>query len=135
MELSDKDLAVYIGKKIKEFRKSKKFTQRDLGRLINKSDNTISNYETGTIAPSQDALFSIANALDVRVDDLFPPRNDRTSSLQSAIQISEDINMDIEDLNFLNKLIDHALTLDGDERKRFINNIKLAVEFFNKSNE
>lgn len=135
MELSDKDLAVYIGKKIKEFRKSKKFTQRDLGRLINKSDNTISNYETGTIAPSQDALFSIANALDVRVDDLFPPRNDRTSSLQSAIQISEEINMDIEDLNFLNKLIDHALTLDGDERKRFINNIKLAVEFFNKSNE
>lgn len=135
MELNDKDLAVYIGKKIKEFRKIKKLTQKDLSRLINKSDNTISNYETGTIAPSQDALFSIANALDVRVDDLFPPRNDGTSSLQSAIQISEDVNMDIEDLNFLNKLIDHALTLDGDERKRFINNIKLAVEFFNKSNE
>lgn len=137
MNLKDKEnreLAIYVGNKIKEFRKRKKFTQKELGNLIDKSYNTISNYETGAIAPSQDALFSLAKVLEVKVDDFFPGSTDGDCYLNDAASDSNN-KMDINDLNFLNQLIDHAKTLSDSDRKRFIDNIKIAVEFFDKSKE
>lgn len=128
----ENELSIFVGKKIREFRKKKGFTQKDLGRMIDKKDNTISNYETGTISPEQDALFALSRALEVSIDDFFPLSDD-DKTLDHAISISES-NMDLTDMDFLNNLILHAKTLDGDERKRFINNIKLAVEFFDKTN-
>lgn len=130
MNLKEKDLANYVGSKIKEYRKKKKMTQKELGKKIDKSDNTISNYETGAIAPSQDALFALAQALEVKVDDFFPGTTD--GYLDQAAS-NTDNDMDIADLNFLNQLVNHAKTLDGVDRKRFVDNIRLAVEFFDKT--
>lgn len=131
MNYKDKELSCYVGKKIKEFRKRKKLTQRELGRLINKSDNTISNYETGAISPGQDALFLMAQILDVKVDDFFPGTTD--DYYLNKISSNTEHQMDLSDLNFLNQLVNHAKTLNDVDRKRLINNIKLAVEFFDKS--
>lgn len=131
MNLKDKDLAVFVGSKIKEYRKKKKLTQKELGKRIDKSDNTISNYETGAIAPSQDALFALAMALEVKVDDFFPGTTTDGYLNQAASDSGNDL--DISDLNFLNQLTIHAKTLNGVDRKRFIDNIKLAVEFFDKT--
>lgn len=130
MNSKEKDLANYVGSKIKEYRKKKKLTQKELGKKIDKSDNTISNYETGAIAPSQDALFALAQALEVKVDDFFPGTTDGYLD-QAASNTAND--MDIADLNFLNQLVNHAKNLDGVDRKRFIDNIRLAVEFFDKT--
>lgn len=131
MNLKDKELATYVGSKIKECRKKKKLTQRELGNLIDKSDNTISNYETGAIAPSQDALFALAKALEVKVDDFFPGTTADGYLNQAASDSNNDL--DLSDLNFLKQLENHAKTLNSVDRKRLIDNIKLAVEFFNKS--
>ncbi len=130
MNLKEKDLANYVGSKIKEYRKKKKLTQKELGKKVDKSDNTISNYETGAIAPSQDALFALAQALEVKVDDFFPGTTD--GYLDQAASDTEN-DLDIADLNFLNQLVNHAKNLDGVDRKRFIDNIRLAVEFFDKT--
>jgi len=131
MNLKDKDLAVFVGSKIKEYRKKKKLTQKELGKRIDKSDNTISNYETGAIAPSQDALFALAKELEVKVDDFFPGTT--TDGYLDQAASNSDNDMDIADLNFLNQLVNHAKTLDGVDRKRFVDNIRLAVEFFDKT--
>jgi len=131
MDFKDKDLAIFVGSKIKYYRKKKKLTQKDLGKRIDKSDNTISNYETGAIAPSQDALFALAKELKVKVDDFFPGTTTDGYLDQAASNANSD--MDITDLNFLNQLVNHAKTLKGVDRKRLIDNIRLAVEFFDKN--
>lgn len=131
MNLKDKDLAVFVGSKIKEYRKKKKITQKELGKRIDKSDNTISNYETGAIAPSQDALFALAMALEVKVDDFFP--GTATDGYLDQAAGNPENDLDISDLNYLNQLANYAKTLNGVDRKRFVDNIKLAVEFFDKN--
>lgn len=66
------DVSKYVGQQIRFHRKLKKMTQKELGLRIGKKHNTISSYENGTNEPEQDALFAIANALDVSINDLFP---------------------------------------------------------------
>lgn len=133
MKIDKKELAVYVGKRIRYFRKKKGLTQKELGELIGRTHNTVSNYETGTISPEQDALFAISRALDCTLDDLFP-LGEGDDSLDRAVSLSDD-DLDFEDLEFLNKLIRKAKTLKGDERRRFISNIKVAVELFDDGNE
>lgn len=67
------DLAKYIGARIKYFRKEKKLTQDELGEAIGTKKATISNYETGYRSPNQDTIFEIAWALNISINDLFPP--------------------------------------------------------------
>lgn len=133
VKIDEKELAVYVGKRIRYFRKKKGLTQKELGELIGRTHNTVSNYETGTISPEQDALFAISRALDCTLDDLFP-LGEGDDSLDRAVSLSDD-DLDFEDLEFLNKLIRKAKTLKGDERRRFISNIKVAVELFDDGNE
>ncbi|MEH7216185.1 helix-turn-helix domain-containing protein [Bacillus toyonensis] len=70
------DISKYVGQQIKNFRKLKKMTQKELGLRIGKKHNTISSYENGTNEPEQDVLFAIAQALDISINDLFPPTNE-----------------------------------------------------------
>lgn len=132
MEDKEKALATFIGKKVREYRKNKGYSQKELGKRIGKSDNTISNYETGTIKPSQDALFALAHALDIRVDDLFPPRGESTDSLHQVLGISDE-NFSLDDLQFLKNLMDHIKTLDEEKRQQLLSNINLTVNLFNNS--
>ncbi|RDV30953.1 helix-turn-helix domain-containing protein [Lysinibacillus capsici] len=130
MDKLEKNLEIYVGERIKFFRKQKKMTQKELGGKINKSDNTISNYEKGIIAPSQDALFALAEALDIKVDDLFPKR-DNSESLHHALLDSNE-NLAMNDMLFLKQLMEYIQTLDENSRKHLLGNIEIAVELFKK---
>lgn len=127
----ERDLNTFAGNKIKEFRKKKKLTQKQLGELIDKSDNTISNYEKGLIALNQDVLFSLAEALDVKVDDFFPQK-DASGSLHQAVTTTDE-NLTVGDMAFLKELMDYIKSLDENERKYLMNNIEMAVEIFKKN--
>ncbi|GAB4072680.1 hypothetical protein GCM10028778_04350 [Barrientosiimonas marina] len=70
--MDNKEMNEAIGKRIKQERKKKNVTQKELGNLIGVKHNTISSYESGTNAPEQNAIFKIAKALDIQIDDLFP---------------------------------------------------------------
>ncbi|EPW71934.1 XRE family transcriptional regulator [Streptococcus agalactiae] len=76
--MNDKELALYIGSKIKELRKNKGLTQKELAILVNMGDTTIANYEKGFRTPKKNTLFKLANALSVTIDELFPPINKET---------------------------------------------------------
>ncbi|NTW04565.1 MAG: helix-turn-helix domain-containing protein [Peptococcaceae bacterium] len=71
--MDSKKLSEYVGSKIREYRKMRDMTQKELGMALGLQANTISSYESGTNKPDQEGIFKIAKALDVKVDDLFPP--------------------------------------------------------------
>ena len=68
-----KDIKLFVASKIREYRKMHGLTQRELGDKVGVKHNTISGYESGINEPEQDLLFKIASALEISVNDLFPP--------------------------------------------------------------
>ena len=84
--MTDKELAIYIGSKIKEFRLKRNLTQKELAKLVNVGDTTIANYEKGFRSPKKDTMFDLANAFNVSIDDLFPPIQKDSPSNTSSIQ-------------------------------------------------
>ncbi len=60
----------YVGKRIKGFRKMRNLTLSQLGYLINKSESTISKYESGDIIIDLETLYDISEALKVPIDQL-----------------------------------------------------------------
>ena len=64
------DINIEIGRKIKNFRKGKNMTIKELAQMINKSKSTVSKYENGDIAIDIPTLYEISNALNVHVEQL-----------------------------------------------------------------
>ena len=60
------------GAKIKEIRKQKGLTQKQLGDLCGMADSAIRRYENGHANPKIETLKKIASALEVSLDSLLP---------------------------------------------------------------
>ena len=86
MNMTDQELAIYIGLKIKEFRDQRGLTQKELADLIEMGNTTIANYEKGFRTPKKNTLFKIANALNVTIDDLFPILKQSDNSIIESIE-------------------------------------------------
>ena len=65
-----------IGRRIRHYRKRRGYTQEQLGLSINTSGAYISNIERGVKKPSLDNLVSIAETLDITVNDMIMPKHD-----------------------------------------------------------
>lgn len=59
-----------ISKKIKEFRKSNKLTQKELGQILNVSDKTISSWEVGRNYPDLETIVAISDLFEISLDEL-----------------------------------------------------------------
>lgn len=75
----------YVGKRIKGFRKMRNLTLSELGDLINKSESTISKYESGNIIVDLDTLYDISDALKVPIDQLIYIPNNKINSNEEYI--------------------------------------------------
>lgn len=126
------DLSRFVGDKIRELRKKSKLTQKELGDKIGVKHNTISSYEKGTVSPEQDMLFALSKTLDASVDDFFPSTN--KENYLDRLQEFTKSGLNIDDIQFLNKLIEKTLTLEGEDRDKFLESIKFTVEYHNKIN-
>lgn len=60
-----------FGKRLREVRKSKKLTQKELAEQIGIKRNTYSDWENGKTEPSFENLVKLADLLDVSLDWLF----------------------------------------------------------------
>ena len=60
-----------VGKRIYECRKNKRFSQKQLGKMVGKDEHYISAIERGLNFPSVDQLIKILNALEVPADAVF----------------------------------------------------------------
>lgn len=102
--MTDEELAIFIGNKIKEYRKLKGLTQKELAKAVGMGDTTIANYEKGLRTPKKNTLFKLANAFDISIDDLFPPI-ESAKSKQNVTKVNFDPRQAILLSNY-NKLND-----------------------------
>ena len=72
-----------MGKNIAYLRKSKGYTQEELGQKIGVTNQAVSKWESETSMPDIMLLPRITNALDVTLDDLFAERIIKTSTQES----------------------------------------------------
>ena len=77
-----------IGNKIKEYRESKKMTQKDIAEILEVEPGTISKYESGIIEPNIESLKRLAETFNITVDEL----------------INDDEKFDISKINVLDVL-------------------------------
>lgn len=130
--MNEQELNIFVGNKIREYRKKKNLTQKELGDRIGVKHNTISSYEKGINAPEQNTLFKIARTLDVRVDDLFPPTSEIDVAEEFERALTKVKHLGLKDIQFLRELIEKTLSLDKNEREKFLESIKFTVEYFEK---
>lgn len=71
-DFMNKEISKFVGGKIRELRKKRGLTQKELGEKIGVKHNTISSYEKGTNEPEQNILYSMANVLEVSINEFFP---------------------------------------------------------------
>lgn len=74
-----------IGENIKQFRKNKKITQKELAEKIGVTDSAITKYEKGDREPNIETLNKIATALGVTINDLV--KNEEKASNKNSIGI------------------------------------------------
>lgn len=133
-EIDKNKLNKYVGNKIKEFRKKKGLTQKELGELIGVKYNTISSYENGTNSLDQNVLYKLSKALDCKMDDFFPSGEiDVSDELERALMMTK--NLQTDDILFLKELIEKVLSLQGDERRKFVESLRFMVEYHDKMNQ
>ena len=75
-----KEIRTRIGKIIKEARLKKDLTQSELGKMLNKSNNVITNWEKGTNSPDADNIERLCAILDIPVNVMFRvPKTENSS--------------------------------------------------------
>lgn len=89
---SNKEIAKFVGNKIKNYRTKKNITQQELAEYLNTTSQTISRYESGVLEANQEALFKISEYLNVSINELFP--DSKTNSFDE-LELLFDKNKDI----------------------------------------
>ncbi len=64
--------ARFIGQRIKELRSEKGITQKELGILLDATENSVSKWERGVVYIPVDRLLDIARLFDVNCEELLP---------------------------------------------------------------
>jgi transcriptional regulator with XRE-family HTH domain len=115
-----------IGYKIKEFRTNKKLLQSELGDKIGVQANTISAYERGLIEVPRSRLEDLADVLDVTLGDLLGT----TEEITEVHRVEESTALSVKELSFISSIIEKTMSLNKQEREKLMDNLKLAIRFF-----
>ena len=88
------DIKKLLGKKIKEIRKNKNFTQEKMAELIGIEPASLSNIENGKYYPTAENLEKIIKILDVTPSELynfeyFSPAQELLSEMYNAMANNE----------------------------------------------
>ena len=95
-----------LGKRIKEIRKSKKYTQEKLAEMVNIDITTLSGIESGRHFPSLVTLEKIAKILSVNLMSLFDYAH-HISTEEMKKDIIDNINaLSDDDIKLIHKLLD-----------------------------
>ena len=133
--MTDKELAIYIGTKIKEYRLQRGLTQKELAVLVDMGDTTIANYEKGFRTPKKNTLFKISSALSVTIDDLFPPIRKGDTPTASPDLLTQQITDTVVQLTPDNKKIvlrtsEELLKEQKNEEETKINEVSEVISFY-----
>ena len=117
-----------IDHRLKVARKAKKLTQEQLASMLQTTKGTISNYENGHSAPSNEMLVLLSKVLDVTTDYLLGVTDDPKPADYKSAGISEE---DYNNLDAYQKeVIDFFLTRENLFFKNQPENMLDALEQF-----
>jgi Predicted transcription factor, homolog of eukaryotic MBF1 len=75
-----------VGNIIKNARLKKGLTQRQLGEIIGKSNNAITNWEKGVNSPDVDMIERLCSILEIPVCEMFPSKKEIVSDEQTLAE-------------------------------------------------
>ncbi|MGJ4063502.1 helix-turn-helix domain-containing protein [Limosilactobacillus mucosae] len=112
-----------IAERIKEYRKQRHYTQKELATLINVKPTTVSGWELGRNTPSIEMLKKLADILNVSFDEL--------AGVESNSYSSNVSNKDEKPLTKNQKLIAYSIDPDisDEERQAIIEMVQAAKKF------
>lgn len=106
--------------RLRELREEKGISQKELGKLFNVAQNTISNWENGTREPDTKTLMKLAEFFECsvdylvgRTDDPRPPDPDIKNAPLAFYGNTEGLNLDI-----LKQIISEAVNEALEEREK-----------------
>jgi len=121
-----------VGEKIRKLRKSRNLTQAEMGKALNLANNTISGWESGSNSLTVEKINEVATLFNVPASYFFDRIEGTIESEQTHRSYS---SLTVEQSVFFTDLMTKALEMDIEQREKFIDSIKFAVEFFNRNND
>lgn len=107
--MADQDIRKAFGKRLKELRKQKRWTQKELAAMADIGFSQFNKYECGLHIPPAEKLIELARLLDTSLDYLLSGQTAQDCSLHSTRLIKrfqELEQFDAEDQEAVIKLID-----------------------------
>ncbi|MDU2064371.1 MAG: helix-turn-helix transcriptional regulator [Sporomusaceae bacterium] len=112
-----------IGQRIRDARKNKGLTQKDLGNLINKSSQVISNWERAyTPTISHEDIVLISDALQIPASDLIENKQEN-----SHIQGEQKKPKDLQKILAEHELLFSGTPLDEEDKEEIYNLIQYRL--------
>lgn len=133
-----------LGDNIKKLRIEKGLTQEELGKVLNKTKNNISQYETGKREPDNDTLSKLSDLFSVsvdyllgRTDDLKPPAEDWQPELTQKDEkdIEKLLNDTMNALDNTNGLMLQGEIVDEEDLELLKMAIRNGLEYAKISNK
>lgn len=121
-----------VGEKIRKLRKSRNMTQAEMGKVLNLANNTISGWESGSNSLTVEKINEVATVFNVPASYFFDGIEGANESEQTHRTYSY---LTVEQSVFFTDLMTKALEMDIEQREKFIDSIKFAVEFFNRNKD
>ena len=124
MSTQERELAIFVGDKMKEFRKQKGLTQRELGKRVGKSANTISDYEKAISTIPTDVLFEISNVLKVTIDSFFPKTDTKKEVEIHQLLLESQEKLSISDIQLLKEMVNGLAGLKETDKEKLLTGIR-----------
>ena len=121
-----------IGKRIKEARENKGYTQAELAKLLNVTPSAITNYENNTSHPKEKILYDIIKKLDVDANFLFQDEvkiKSNALAKQDTDMLRKYNNLDKFDKEVVNSVIDNLSKREKPINKEHSQDAEHSKEF------
>ena len=127
--MQDTEIRKAFGNRVKQLRKNKSWTQKELGNRIGGSYQQLNKYECGTNTPPMDKLMALAVELETSIDYLVTgelPEQAPLSNVRLMAKFKELATFDADDQETVIKVIDaviikhrveHAMQLNAPTKK------------------
>lgn len=133
-----------LGNRLKDLRYQKEITQEELGKVLNKTKNNISQYETGKRQPDNETLIKISEYFQVSLDYLLGKTDIKNFTsddelkrliMQSNINDTDnDIRNSLislkEKLNSSNEIFVDGTTLSDSHKNMLLSAINVILESY-----
>ena len=89
--MNNRSNMIKMGNHVADLRKKKGYTQKTLGDILDVSDKTVCKWEKGIVAPDITILSSLANTLDVSVEEILSGEEVKTIDTLETIDLYSNI--------------------------------------------